>query len=84
MNGDIDITMPPDTKARLKLRNDRGEVFSDFEMRVQAAPRVEQGTRENGRYRVKFERTVFADINGGGPEMSFVTVNGEIKIRQKK
>ena len=84
MNGDIDITMPADTKARLKLRNDRGEVFSDFEMKVQAAPRVEQGARENGRYRVKFERTVFADINGGGPEMSFVTVNGSIKIRQKK
>lgn len=84
MNGDIDVTMPPDTKARLKLRNDRGEVYSDFEMRLQAAPRVEQGQRENGRYRVKFERTVFADINGGGPEMSFVTVNGEIKIRQRK
>ena len=84
MNGDIDITLPVDTKARLKLRNDRGEVYSDFEMKVQANPTVEQGERVNGRYRVKFERTVFADINGGGPEMSFVTVNGEIKIRQKK
>jgi DUF4097 and DUF4098 domain-containing protein YvlB len=84
MNGDIDITLPVDTKARLKLRNDRGEVYSDFEMKVQASPTVEQGERVNGRYRVKFERTVFADINGGGPEMSFVTVNGEIKIRQKK
>lgn len=84
MNGDIDVTMPADTKARLKLRNDRGEVYSDFEMKIQAAPQVEQGQRENGRYRVKFERMIFADINGGGPEMSFVTVNGEIKIRQKK
>jgi len=84
MNGDIDITMPADTKARLKLRNDRGEVYTDFDMQVQAAPKVEQGQRENGRYRVRFERTVFADINGGGPEMSFVTVNGEIKIRKTK
>ena len=84
MNGDIDVTMPADTKARLKLRNDRGEVYTDFDMKLQASPKVEQGQRENGRYRVRFERTVLADINGGGPEMSFVTVKGEIKIRKTK
>jgi DUF4097 and DUF4098 domain-containing protein YvlB len=84
MNGDIDVTMPADTKARLKLRNDHGEVYSDFELKVESTPQVEQGSRENGRYRVKFERSMTADLNGGGPEISFRSVNGKIKIRQKK
>ena len=84
MNGDIDVTMPADTKARLKLRNDHGEVYSDFELKVQSTPQIEQGSRENGRYRVKFERSMTADLNGGGPEISFRSVNGKIKIRQKK
>jgi DUF4097 and DUF4098 domain-containing protein YvlB len=84
MNGDIDVTLPPDTKARLKLRNDHGEVYSDFELKVQSTPQVEQGSRENGKYKVKFERSMTADLNGGGPEISFRSVNGKIKIRQRK
>lgn len=84
MNGDIDVTLPADTKARLKLRNDHGEVYSDFELKVQSVPQMERGSREDGKFRVKFERSMTADLNGGGPEISFHTVNGKIKIRQKK
>lgn len=84
MNGDVDVTLPADTKARLKLRNDHGEVYSDFELKVQSAPEVQPGSRENGRYRVRFDRSMTADLNGGGPEISFRSVNGKIKIRQKK
>jgi DUF4097 and DUF4098 domain-containing protein YvlB len=84
MNGDIDVALPPDTKARLKLRNDHGEVYSDFELRVQSSPQVEQGSGDKGKYKVKFERSMLADLNGGGPEISFRSVNGKIKIRQRK
>lgn len=84
MNGDIDVTLPADTKATLKLRNDHGEVYSDFDLKVQSKPLIEQGNRENGKYRVKFERSMTAALNGGGPEISFRTLNGKIKIRQKK
>lgn len=84
MNGDIDISLPADTKARLKLRNDHGEVYSDFDMKVTSTPQIEQGSRDNGKYKVKFERSMTADINGGGPEISFRSVNGRIKIRKNK
>lgn len=84
MNGDIDVSLPADVKARLKIRNDHGEVYSDFDMKVTATPQVEQGSKEDGKYKVKFERFMTADINGGGPEISFRSVNGRIKIRKNK
>jgi len=84
MNGDIDVTMPADTKARLRLKNDHGEVWSDFEMKLEATPKVESGRQDDGKYKLKFEKTVTGTINGGGPEISFTTLNGQIRIRQKK
>ena len=85
MNGDIDVTMPADTKARLRLKNDHGEVWSDFEMKLESTPKVETTAKAaDGKYKVKFERMVTGTINGGGPEMSFTTLNGQIRIRQKK
>ena len=35
LNGDVDITLPPALKANLKLRSDRGDVYTDFDVQVQ-------------------------------------------------
>ncbi|MFH1940506.1 MAG: DUF4097 family beta strand repeat-containing protein, partial [bacterium] len=32
MNGDIDVTFPPSLKCNVKVKNDRGDVYSDFEI----------------------------------------------------
>lgn len=84
MNGDIDVTMPGDTKANIRLKNDHGEVWTDFEMKLQSTPKVESGRASDGRYKVSFERTVTGTINGGGPDMSFTTMNGQIRLRKTK
>jgi hypothetical protein len=34
LNGKIDVTLPADTKANLKLKSDRGEMFTDFDIAV--------------------------------------------------
>ncbi|MGB9463563.1 MAG: DUF4097 family beta strand repeat-containing protein, partial [Candidatus Acidiferrum sp.] len=40
LNGDIDVTFPADVKANVSIRSDRGDVFSDFDVQLQAsAPR---------------------------------------------
>src|SRR5271170_6970199 len=39
LNGDIDVTLPADLKARVKLKSDNGEVFSDFDIKVDASSR---------------------------------------------
>lgn len=85
LNGDIDVTFPADVKANLSLKSDRGDVFSDFDVQLQAtAPKqeVEDGRGHGGKYRVKIDKTVHGTINGGGPEYQFTNFNGSIYIRK--
>jgi hypothetical protein len=43
MNGDIDVTLPADTKARLKMKTDNGDIYTDFDVTLepQGAPVIE-------------------------------------------
>jgi len=86
LNGDIDVTFPADLRANLTLKSDRGEIFSDFDVQVQAsAPKqtVEDGRNHGGKYVVKIDRAVHGTIDGSGsPEMQFTNFNGSIYIRK--
>ena len=85
LNGDIDVTFPADLKANVSLRSDRGDVFSDFDVQMQASsaqPIVEDSRGHGGKYRVKIDKTVRGSINGGGPELQFTNFNGQIYIRK--
>jgi DUF4097 and DUF4098 domain-containing protein YvlB len=85
LNGDIDVTFPADLKANLSLKSDRGEIFSDFDVQVQAsAPQqtVEDDRKQGGKYVVKIDKTVHGTIGGGGPELQFTNFNGSIYIRK--
>ena len=39
LNGDIDVTLPPQTKANVKLESQNGNIYSDFEIGFDKAPR---------------------------------------------
>jgi DUF4097 and DUF4098 domain-containing protein YvlB len=85
LNGDIDVTFPPDLKANVSMRTDNGEVYSDFDVKL--APNAPQQTVEDdrgkgGRYHVKVDRTVKGTINGGGQDIQFKNFNGNIYIRK--
>jgi hypothetical protein len=83
LNGDVDVTVPADTRASLRMRSDNGEIYSDFD--VQLGPpeaKVSQG-RSGGRYRLEVEREVRGTVNGGGPEIQLRTFNGDIYLRRK-
>jgi DUF4097 and DUF4098 domain-containing protein YvlB len=85
LNGDIDVTFPADLKANVSLRSDRGDVFSDFDVQLQAASSkaiVEDTRQQGGKYRVKIDKTVRGTINGGGPEFQFTNFQGQIYIRK--
>jgi len=87
LNADIDVTLPPDIKAKVKLETQNGAIYSDFEIGLDRNPRppaVEDGRKEGGRYRIEFPKGVVGSINGGGPEIQFKTVNGNIRIRKGK
>ena len=69
----------------MSLRTDNGEVYSDFDVKVQpAAPRqtVEDNRGKGGKYKVKIDIDVRGTINGGGQEIQFKNFNGNIYIRK--
>jgi len=85
-NGDVDVTLPADFKANVKIRSLHGEVYSDFEMKLTSQPATAATTTgggKDGKFRVMFDRTIYGTINGGGAEASFNTLNGKILIRKK-
>jgi len=87
LNGDVDVTLPADTKASLKLKIDnQGEIYSDFELAMKTTPQkaVEDKRSHGGRYRVTFENAVTGTINGGGQEITLKTFNGDILLRKTK
>lgn len=82
-NGNVDVTLPADLKANLKLRSFRGEIWSDFEMKLTGGQPATSGGGSSGRFKVEFDRTIYGTINGGGTEASFRSFNGKIMIRKK-
>ncbi len=87
LNGNIDVTLPSDTKARLRLKTDNGAIYSDFDVALDTSgrtPAVEQNKSGKGKSRVRFDRTMFGTINGGGPELALTTFNGSIYLRKAK
>jgi DUF4097 and DUF4098 domain-containing protein YvlB len=85
LNGDIDVTFPPDLKANVSMRTDNGEVYSDFDIKLQTTTpqqTVEDGRATGGKYRVKIDKNVRGTINGGGQEIQFKNFNGNIYIRK--
>lgn len=82
-NGDIDLTFPAALKASLKMKTKQGEIYSGFDAQVQkSSPKVNTESK-SGVYKVQIDDWVKVDINGGGPEISVQTYNGDIYLRKK-
>lgn len=84
MNGAIDVTFPPDTRATLKLENEMGEIYTDFDIDFQdSGPEVTEDRRARGGA-IRMENVLVGTINGGGPEFTFRNFNGDIYIRKRE
>jgi len=86
LNGTIDVTLPANVAADFSMKTNRGEIYSDFDVKLKSAPKpvVEESTSKKGKYKVKTEGAVLGSVNGGGPEIKFTTLNGNIYIRKPK
>jgi hypothetical protein len=68
LNGDIDVTFPPDIKARLKLKSEQGDIYSDFDIQMQPGSRqpvVEENRQKSGKYPRGEAGTPGARADGG-------------------
>jgi hypothetical protein len=87
MNGVVDVTLPKDVKANLRMKTDNGDIYSDFDVKLNAdrsAQAETSGRPGDGRYQVRIDKTLRGTVNGGGPEIQLISFNGQIYLRQKK
>lgn len=71
LNGGLDVTVPPDTKANLNLKTTNGKIYSDFDVRLAGGTLMQPGKGLSG------------TINGGGVELRLNSFNGSIYLRRK-
>jgi hypothetical protein len=85
LNGEIDVTLPPGVRAKVKLRTLNGDMFTDFDIPPAPSGPPVTGTREpDGRFRFELERTAGGALNGGGPDIELRSFAGNIYLRRGK
>lgn len=74
--GGVVETIPPEVRAKAKMKTHNGEVYSDFDVKLEvSANRVEEDSRkEGGKYKPTMKKVNVGLINGGEPEMQFFDV----------
>jgi len=96
LNGDIDVTLPANLKADLRLKTDNGEIYTDFDVTMRRGSKnsssssssADEEDSPKGKKKSKVYRHdnqgMYGSVNGGGPSMRFETFNGSIYIRKGK
>jgi hypothetical protein len=82
-NGDVDLTFPATFKASVKMKSEQGEIYTGFEMNVVSTGPKQVEDKKKGAYRIVIDDWKKGDINGGGPEVTVKTNNGDIFLRKK-
>ncbi|MEQ8469602.1 MAG: DUF4097 family beta strand repeat-containing protein [Marinoscillum sp.] len=80
LNGNVDVTLPASVKASAKVRSDRGDIYTDFDMTLESSKTDVK--KSDGQYEVSINTWVYGKINGGGPEYTFKNMQGDIIIRK--
>ncbi len=72
-HGLIDVSLPANTKANLKLGSGWGEIYSDFDIEIEKTSRL----------RSYSSNEVKGTLNGGGVDFSAVSSHGNVYLRKK-
>jgi hypothetical protein len=78
VSGDVDITLPGQTPANLRLGSVSGEVYTNFDIQVEGSE------NENDMIRMSMGRPIEGTINKGGVDMRVKTVSGNIYLRKSE
>ena len=81
VNGKVDVEFPEKVSANIRLKTMNGDVYSDFP--VKHIPQQVTSSEKGGRKLYKGGDSFVVEAGGGGPELSFDTLNGDIYLSLK-
>jgi len=79
--GDITVTLPETVSARLKLKSDKGQILSDFD--IKPANRQSVVTKAENTLVYSLEDWIVGSINAGGPEYIIRSYNGNVVLKKR-
>jgi hypothetical protein len=79
--GDIEITLPEKINARLKIKSEKGEILTDFDIKPVKRQPVVTNVEKGKVY--SLEDWVVGSINEGGPEYVIKSYNGDVILKKK-
>lgn len=82
LNGDIEVSLPADTKFSGKMKTEYGDVYTNFDIKVDRQSSTSEVKDKDGTYTVVVNQWITGTVNGGGPEYLFKTLHGDIEIRK--
>ncbi|HXV75865.1 MAG TPA: hypothetical protein VD788_06045 [Candidatus Polarisedimenticolaceae bacterium] len=80
VNGDVDLEFQPDLSADVRAKTFNGEIWTDFDAEPLPLD-APQTARRDGKTVIRTDRWAALRIAGGGPLLTFETLNGDILIR---
>lgn len=81
-HGDVDVSFPASTNATVKMKSDKGDIYTDFDLDANhPQPRLERSGDEGSK--IKISSWIYSDIGSGGAEFMFTTHHGDIILRKK-
>jgi len=81
LNGSVDVYFQAPLNADLKFKKLNGGIYTDFE--VNALPQSINGGSSDGRFVYRSDRVMSGRTGQGGPELSFDTLNGSIRLHSR-
>lgn len=83
VNGKVDVAFRPGLKADLSFKTMNGEVYTDFPYSPRSLATA-AGNRRDGRFVLQQSGAFGITIGGGGPDLAFATINGDILVRNQE
>lgn len=82
VNGRIEVAFLAGLAADLRFKTLNGEVYTDYDYTYRDLP-PQPADRAKGRFHYRSHGEFAARIAGGGPELAFSTINGDILIHRQ-
>ena len=82
VNGNVDVTFVDGLSADFAMKTMNGGLFTDFESQPLPGKVSASGERRNGRFVYRANEFTRVRVGGGGPEITFETLNGNVRARR--
>jgi DUF4097 and DUF4098 domain-containing protein YvlB len=82
VNGNVDVSFQDGLGADFVMKTFNGGLFTDFDVQPLASPAPASGERRDGRFVYRANQFTRVRVGSGGPEITFETLNGNVRARR--